>query len=309
MGTTLTTALPGGTVTFLFTDIEGSTRLLHALGERYRPLLEEHHRLVRRAVESRDGVVVNTMGDGAFAAFANATAAVAAAVDGQRLLCAYEWPKDGTVRVRMGLHSGEATPQDGAYVSLAVHHASRVGDAGHGGQIVLSDTTRARLDGTESAWFFRDLGPHRLKDLTSAVRLHQVCHPDLPDAFPPLRSLDQVAHNLPVQLTTFVGRDDEVAEVTKLVTDDRLVTLTGAGGSGKTRLALHVAAEVAGDFDGGVWFVELAPLVDQDAVIFAVADAMHVRAEPGRSPRELLLEVTATKEAAADLAHAALRAR
>lgn len=286
----MTTALPSGTVTFLFTDIEGSTRLLHALGERYRSLLEEHHRLIRRAVESHDGVVVGTMGDGVFAAFANATAAVAATVEGQRLLCAHEWPADGTVRVRMGLHSGEATPQDGAYVSLAVHHAARVSDAGHGGQIVLSDTTRALLDGTESAWFFRDLGPHRLKDLTSAVRLHQICHPDLPDAFPPLRSLDRVAHNLPVQLTTFVGREDEVVEVTKLVTDDRLVTLTGAGGSGKTRLALHVAAEVAGDFDGGVWFVELAPLVDQDGVIFAVADAMSVRAEPGRSPRDLLLE-------------------
>lgn len=286
----MTTAMPSGTVTFLFTDIEGSTRLLHSLGDRYRPLLEEHHRLIRSAVESRQGVVVNTMGDGVFAAFANATSAVAAAVDGQRLLCTHAWPTDNKVRVRMGLHSGEAAPQDGAYVSLAVHHASRVGDVGHGGQIVLSDTTRALLDGTESTWFFRDLGPHRLKDLTSAVHLHQVCHPDLPDAFPPLRSLDQVAHNLPVQLTTFVGREDEVREVSKLVTDDRLVTVTGAGGSGKTRLALHVAADVASDFDGGVWLVELAPLVDQDAVIFAVADAMHVRAEPGRSPRELLLE-------------------
>ncbi|MEY2419531.1 MAG: hypothetical protein QOG90_2211 [Actinomycetota bacterium] len=282
--------LPSGTVTFLFTDIEGSTRLLEALGDRYRGLQDAHHRILRDAIEDHDGVVINTMGDGVFAAFADATSAVDASVQAQRDLQAFAWPHDGVIRVRMGLHSGEATADNGEYVSLVVHHAARVGNAGHGGQIVLSETAHALCRPDGRPYSFRDLGSHRLKDLSGPVRLHQVCHPELDQRFPPLRSLDQVAHNLPVQLTSFVGRERELREITKLVGDHRLVTLTGAGGSGKTRLALHVAAAVADGFDGGTWFVELAPLVDPNAVVLAVADALHLRAQPGRTPRELVTE-------------------
>jgi predicted ATPase/class 3 adenylate cyclase len=288
--------LPSGTVTFLFTDIEGSTGLLTALGGRYHELQASHHDLIRSSVEGHDGVVVNTMGDGLFAAFASARDAVGGAVAAQLALSAHPWPDEGAIRVRMGIHTGQADARDGGYVSLAVHHAARVGDAGHGGQIVVSDVSRALLGDGFDGIGLRDLGPHRLKDLTEAVHLHQVCHAGLLDRFPPLRSLDQVPHNLPIQLTSFVGRDVEVREVTKLVTDDRLVTLTGAGGSGKTRLALQVAADVADEHLGGVWLVELASVVDPDAVVLAVADAMYIQAEPGRTPLELVLARLATSD-------------
>src|SRR5215210_4074602 len=247
--------LPAGTVTFLFTDIEGSTRLLEEHGERYAELLEQHRRVLRDAFSRHRGVEVDTQGDAFFVAFERASDAVAAAEEAQRAL---ELP------VRMGIHTGEPQLRDGGYVGIDVHRAARVCSAAHGRQVVVSETTGRLLDGVA----LRDLGEHRLKDLGEPVRLFQLGE----EEFPPLRSLNQT--NLPTQPNPLVGRGREVSELTKLLGDARLVTLTGPGGSGKTRLALEVAAEVVERFDGGVFWVALAPVVDPELVEPAIAQAM-----------------------------------
>ena len=239
--------LPSGTITFLFTDIEASTRLVRELGERYPELLEEHRRLLRAAFERRGGVEIGTEGDSFFVAFESASDAVEAARCGQAAL------GDGPVRVRMGLHSGEAMEIEEGYAGINVHRAARISSAAHGGQVVLSERTLAlaEVDGP-----VRDLGRHRLKDLGEPERLYQLGGGD----FPPLRSLN--ATNLPAQPTPLIGRSGEVARAIELVRseDVRLLTLTGAGGSGKTRLALQVAAELVDDFVDGVFWVPLSAL-------------------------------------------------
>jgi predicted ATPase len=253
--------LPTGTVTFLFTDIEGSTRLLHELGERYADVLAEHRRLLREAFERHDGVEVDTQGDAFFVAFSRATDAVTSAAEAQRALAT------GPVRVRMGLHTGEPTRTDEGYVGMDVHRAARIAAAGHGGQVLVSQTTRELLDGIE----LRDLGEHRLKDLAAPQRLYQLGEAE----FPPLKSLYQT--NLPVVATPFLGREEEVAEVLGLLRDARLVTLTGPGGTGKTRLALQAAAEAAEEFEHGVFWAGLAPLRDPELVLPTVAAAVDAR--------------------------------
>src|SRR5580765_678217 len=239
--------LPSGTVTFLFTDIEGSTRLLTELGDRYPTVLSEHRLALRKAFGNHGGVEVDTQGDAFFVAFASAPEAAAAADEAQHSLA------DGPVRVRMGLHSGQPTVTDEGYVGIDVHRAARICSAAHGGQIVLSERTRVLLgDGLE----LRDLGLHRLKDLTEPEKLFQLGD----DEFPPLRTLD--ATNLPTQPSALVGRERELAELPPLVRAERLVTLTGPGGSGKTRLALETAAELVGEFEDGVFWVPLASVTD-----------------------------------------------
>ncbi len=268
--------LPTGTVTFLFSDIEGSTRLLAELGDGYADALAEHRRVLRRSFERHHGVEVDTQGDAFFVAFGRATDAVAAAVDAQVAFAA------GPVRVRMGLHTGEPLVTEEGYVGIDVHRAARVAAAGHGGQVLLSQPTRDLV-----AVEVRDLGLHRLKDLSAAERLFQLGSSE----FPPLQTLYQT--NLPVQPWPLVGRERELAEVLGFLHDGtRLLTLTGAGGSGKTRLALHAAAELAGDFADGVWFVSLAPVRDPSLVEATVAQVLGVQGEVLehlRSRRLLLL--------------------
>jgi predicted ATPase/class 3 adenylate cyclase len=283
--------LPTGTVTFLFTDIEGSTKLLQRLGDAYPDLLSEHHRLLREAVEKEGGVAIGSEGDSLFAAFSSAPAAVAAAVAAQRSLAAARWPDDASVRVRMGLHTGEALVRDGTYVGLDVHRAARIAAVGHGGQILISETTRALADQSLPAGVeLRDLGRHRLKDLTQPERIHEALIAGLPSQFPPLRSLDATANNLPVQMTSFVGRSAEVAEARRLLATTRLLTLTGPGGTGKTRLSLQVAAESIADYPDGVFFVPLGPIDDAATVAPAIVQTLGLRETVNQSPVDRLKE-------------------
>ena len=280
------TELPTGTLTLLFTDVEGSTGLLQRLGESYRAALETHRHLLRAAFKAHGGREVDTQGDSFFVVFPRAADAVAAAVAAQRALAEYPWPEGVAVRVRMGLHTGEPSLGPGGYVGLDVHRAARLGAAGHGGQVLLSEATRVLVERElpEGA-SPRDLGEHRLKDLPRPERVFQLVIPSLPAEFPPLRSLGARPNNLPLQRSPLIGREREVAEVERLLLreDVGLLTLTGPGGTGKTRLALQVAAEVLDRFEDGVFFVALAPLADPGLVGSAIAQALGVR-ESGERP-------------------------
>jgi predicted ATPase len=270
------TELPSGTVTFLFTDIEGSTRLLHELGDEYAEVLAEHRRLLRESFARHGGVEVDTQGDAVFVAFARASDAVAGAQEAQLAL------RGGPVRVRMGLHTGEPILSPEGYVGVDVHRGARVAAAGHGGQVLLSQPTRDLLD---SSFELVDLGPHRLKDLSEPQLIYQLGT----EEFPPLKTLYQT--NLPVPATPFLGREREVTEVLGLLRSSRLLTLTGAGGSGKTRLAVQAAAEAAEDFPAGVWWVSLAPLHDPALVLDSIAKVLGTKGELAQhiADKELLL--------------------
>ena len=273
--------LPKGTVTLLFTDIEGSTRLLQQLGERrYHSVLEECRTLLRTVFQQWNGHEVDTQGDAFFVVFALATDAVSGAVDMQRALATYPWPQDVMVRVRMGLHTGEPQLSEEGYGGLDVHHAARIMSAGHGGQVLLSQTTceLVKYDLPEGV-SLRDLGEHRLKDLQRPSHLYQLVISGLPADYPPLRTLDSHANNLPLQLTQLIGREKEVAQVQQLLSrkDIRLVTLTGPGGTGKTRLGLQVAAELSEAFPDGVYFVNLAPIADPEVVVPTIAQILGVK--------------------------------
>jgi predicted ATPase/class 3 adenylate cyclase len=283
--------LPTGTVTFLFTDIEGSTRLLQHIGDRYAQILADQRRLLRSAFQHRGGHEVRTEGDACFVAFPRAKDAVEAAVVAQRALASHPWPEGAEVRVRMGLHTGEPLRLDIGYIGVDVHQAARICSAGHGGQILISATTHALVaqDLPESA-SLRDLGEHRLKDLVHPHRLFQITVPDLPAAFPPLKSLSMLPNNLPIQLTSFIGREREIAEIKTMLATARLLTLTGAGGSGKTRLALEVGVDLLELYADGVWFADLAALADPGLVPQTVASALRVREQPGRPLTETLVD-------------------
>ena len=277
------TELPTGTVTFLFTDIEGSTGLLQTLGDRYPAVLDEHAAIVRRAVAEAGGVEVSTHGDAFFVVFRSPAGAVRAAIAAQRGLAAHDWSPGPPVRVRMGLHTGEGVLGGDDYAGLDVHRAARIADAGHGGQVLVSDATRGlvqhALPGGAS---LRDLGEHRLRGLEDPERLHQLVADGLAADFPPPRTLDARPNNLPLQLTSFVGRESEIAEVERLLGQTRLLTLTGPGGSGKSRLALRVAADLLTEYRDGSCFVDLAPVTDPALVPAAVANALGVPEAAGR---------------------------
>ncbi|MCC6984536.1 MAG: tetratricopeptide repeat protein [Bauldia sp.] len=284
-------SFPTGTVTFLFTDIEGSTRLVHELGTaRWQPILERHRALLREAIAAAGGVEVQTDGDGLFAVFARPPAAVAAVAAAQRALHAEPWPEGVMIRVRMGLHSGEGSlDADGAYVGPDVHRAARIAAAGHGGQVVLSEATCGLVaDALPAGVHIADLGRHRLKDLR-AERLAELLIDGLPADFPPIRSLDARPNNLPVILTSFVGRADELKAAADLLAETRLLTLSGPGGTGKTRLALQIAALTSDRFPDGIWFVPLEPIRDRALVVPTIAHTIGLKSGH-RSDLEMIAE-------------------
>jgi predicted ATPase/class 3 adenylate cyclase len=289
--------LPTGIVTFLFTDVEGSTRLLQALGDRYADMHAAYARVVREAIASGDGVEISTEGDSFFAVFESPVEAVAAAVSAQRALAATQWPPGTTLTARMGLHTGVATLGADNYLGIEVHRAARVAAAAHGGQILLSAAVRGLVEDRlpADAWI-RDLGEHRLKDIDRPERLADVVIEGLPDRFPPPRTLDARPNNLPAQLTSFVGRREEIADLRRMVARTRLLTLTGAGGSGKTRLALQVASEVLADYRDGAFFVDLSAVSDPALVPSAIARALGVIEAPGRPLLEVLMASLAESE-------------
>lgn len=272
--------LPTGTVTLLFSDIEGSTRLLQQVGERYLHVLAECRHLLRTAFQRQNGYEVDTQGDSFLVAFARASDAVAAAVEMQRALASHAWPEGVLIRVRIGLHTGEPQLAAEGFVGLDVHRAARIMSAGHGGQVLLSATTQELVkhdlpDGIS----LRDLGEFRLKDLQHPSHLFQLVIANLPADFPPLKTLDSHPNNLPIQPTALIGREQEVAAVERLLDREaiRLMTLTGPGGIGKTRLGLQVAAELSDRFADGVYFVNLAPLIDPAFVIPTIAQVFDVK--------------------------------
>ena len=294
-------AVPVGTVTFLFTDIEGSTALLRRLGDdTYGEVLAGHHALIRSALEAHGGDEVDTQGDAFFAVFDSARACGTAALEMQQKLAAQAWPGGGHVKVRMGIHTGEAARTEAGWVGLDVHRAARIAAVAHGGQVVLSESAAGLVrDNLPAAAALTDLGMHRLKDLGHPERIYQLTATGLQSEFPPLRSLGNPAllNNLPAELTPFIGRQQELADVRALVTSSRLVTLTGAGGAGKTRLALQVAADLLDGSGDGVWLVELAPIADEDGVAAAVCDALHIAVTGGgRATLEALAEALAPQD-------------
>jgi predicted ATPase/class 3 adenylate cyclase len=283
--------LTGGTVTFLFTDIEGSTRLLRTLGDGYPAVLLRQRELIVAASEAHGGHAFGTEGDAVFLAFHDAGSALTAAADAQRALGAEPWPADGSVRVRMGIHTGEAAILGGNdYVGLALHETARIAAAGHGGQVLVSAATVALSAGSLSDGLgLRDLGDHRLKDLTGPQRLAQLTGPGLPDRFPTLRSLEGRPNNLPAQLTSFVGRS-QLTQLVELLGRSRLVTLTGPGGTGKTRLAIQAAAEALEAYPDGTWFVALETVTDPVLVPSEILGALDLQAGAGQPPVDRLLE-------------------
>ena len=284
------TELPTGTVTFFFSDIEGSTKLLETLGSEYTELLERHNGIVREGLARHGGVEVSTEGDSFFAVFRSATEAVAAAVEVQRGIGAESWPQDVQLRIRIGLHSGEARVAADSYVGLDVHRAARIMGAAHGGQVLASEATRALAerslgDGVE----LRDLGEHRLRDLSGRERLYQLVAPGLDAAMPPPRTLDATPNNLPIQLTSFLGREQDINAIIERLAGTRLLTLTGPGGTGKTRLSLQAAAGVAERFKDGVYFVPLAPIADPALVPATIAQYVGLAERGGADPMQALL--------------------
>jgi predicted ATPase/class 3 adenylate cyclase len=286
--------LPRGTLTFLFTDIEGSTKLLNALGtDKYHEVLEVHTVALRAAFAK--GHEVRIEGDALFMVFATATDALGAAAEGQRALARTTFPHDAVVRVRMGMHTGEGTPASekaGAdYVGIDVHRAARIAAVAHGGQVLASGAT-TMLAGTDlpAGVALRDLGEHRLKDLAQPEHIYQLVIDGCPSEFPPLRTLDRTPNNLPMQVTTFIGRDKEIRDGLKLLDGTRLLTLTGPGGTGKTRLSLQLAAEASNQFPDGAFWVPLAPITDPEIVPSTIAHALGVQVAGNEVPLDRLTE-------------------
>jgi predicted ATPase/class 3 adenylate cyclase len=280
-------------VTFLFTDIEGSTHLLQRLGESYAAVLKDHQALLRQTFAEYGGVEVDTAGDGFFVAFPTAPGAVAAAAAATRALAAHAWPEGTALRVRMGLHTGSPQLVGDRYVGLDVHRAARIASAGHGGQILLSASTQVlAAQNLPEGTTLRSLGAYRLKDLQHPETITQLVIADLPSDFPPLKTLDHHTHNLPIQPTPLLGREEQVAALAGLLrrADVRLVTITGAGGIGKTRLALQVAAELLEEVPDGVWLVRLSRLVDPDLVLPTIAQTLAVKEVLGQPMARTLSE-------------------
>jgi class 3 adenylate cyclase len=277
---------PTGTLTFLFTDIEGSTKLWEQNAQAMRSALARHDELLRHAIEEHGGYVFKTVGDAFCCVFPTAPDALEAALESQRSLLKEQWGESTPLRVRMALHMGAAEERDGDYFGPPVNRVTRLLSAGHGGQVLLSLPAQELVrDQLPVGTTLRDLGEHRLKDLFRPERVYQLLAPELPSEFPPLRTLDTYRNNLPLQPTPLIGREKEVSEVCERLShpEVRLLTLTGAGGTGKTRLALQAAAELTQEFDDGVFFVSLAAIRDPHLVVGAVAGTLGVR-EAGGQP-------------------------
>jgi predicted ATPase/class 3 adenylate cyclase/Tfp pilus assembly protein PilF len=305
-------SLPTGTVTFLLTDIEGSTTLWERHGETMGAAVARHEEIITSAVQDHGGVLIKAKGEGdsTFSVFPRATDAAAAAVDAQTRLIAEPWAAP-SVSVRMAVHTGEAEVRDGDYFGAAVNRAARLREVAHGGQTLISHSTFALVDERLPPGSLTvDLGTHRLRDLARAERIHELRHSSLAASFPPLRSLNAVPNNLPTELTSFVGREAELSELVERLGATRMLTLTGAAGCGKTRLALQLAARTLDTHPGGVWLVDLAPIGTPSLVLQAVGSALGVRelttttqtsldslAQPGRPLEEVVLEFLAGREA------------
>jgi predicted ATPase/class 3 adenylate cyclase len=283
---------PTGTVTFLFTDMEGSTRLLQELGDRYDDIESAHAAILRRAIDGGGGTEIRTEGDSFLAVFPRPAGAVRAAVDGQRALADHGWPHGRPLRVRMGMHTGEGrtggSGSDADYVGIDVNRAARIAAIAHGGQVLLSESTRVLVERSlPPGVAIRGLGEHRLKDLRRPERLYDLVIEGLPADFPPLRTLE-VPTNLPPERTSFVGREREIEDVTRLLSETRLLTLTGPGGTGKTRLALRVAARMVATFPDGVFLTDLSSVLDPGLAPSAIGAALGMREEPGRDVLDTL---------------------
>jgi len=283
--------LPRGTVTFLFTDIESSTRLMQELGDRYPAAQAQHHEILKAAFKNHRGHELRTEGDSFFCVFASAVDACSAAAEAQRSLHAHEWYDGRPLRVRIGLHTGEAPLVGNEYIGLDVHHAARIAGSANGGQVVVSETTRTLVESSlPQGLSLRDLGSHRLKDLAKSELLFQLVVAGVPDQFPALRTLDATHNNLPTQLTSFVGRGAEVTEAKRLLKGTRLLTLTGPGGIGKTRMSLQIAAETFQDFPAGVYFVPLSAVRDPELIGSALAQVLGIPVAGTRLPIEGVLD-------------------
>ncbi|MGH7600481.1 MAG: ATP-binding protein, partial [bacterium] len=284
---------PAGTVTLLFSDVEGSTQLLHRLGDQYAQALEEQRVIMRAAFQQFEGYEIDTAGDGFFVAFSRAQDGVAAAIEAQRQLAIHQWPEGETLRVRMALHTGEPIATATGYVGVDVHRAARLCSAGHGGQILLSETTRQLVtDNLPEGVTLRDLGAHRLKDLQNAEHICQILVPNLPSDFPALKTLNSRPNNLPAQITPLVGREHVIEAVRQLLLKPqaRLVTLTGPGGIGKTSLSLQIATSLLDEFAHGVFFVGLAAISDAELVLPTIAQTLGLRENRSKPLRENVIE-------------------
>ena len=289
---------PTGTVTFLFTDIQGSTQLWEQNPDAMRPALARHDQLLRSAIVENGGHVFKTVGDAFCAAFPSAASALAAALAAQVALAAEPWETETPIRARMALHAGSAEERDGDYFGPPLNRVARLMSAGHGGQTLLSLAVQELVrEALPPEVTLLDLGERRLKDLSRPERVFQLLHAALRAEFPPLRSLDNPAlpNNLPQQLSSFIGRETQAAEIKARLGRSRLLTLTGTGGSGKTRLSLQVAADLLDQYFDGVWLVELAPLSDPALVPQAVADVLEVKEQPGQTISQSLTEELKSK--------------
>jgi predicted ATPase/class 3 adenylate cyclase len=284
------------TLTFVFTDIEGSTRLWEQFPAEMNAALEHHDTLMREIFTACEGTVFKTIGDAFCAVFANATAALRASVEIQHRILQETWELPQELRVRIALHTGEAEARDNDYFGPTLNRVARLLAAAHGGQVLITAATEELVSGNlPQGVLLRDLGEHRLRDLNRPERIFQIIHPELPSEFAALRGLESFSHNLPIQLTSFVGRKAEMDELSQLLSTTRLLTLTGAGGSGKTRIALQVAADHVEHYPDGVWLIELASLTDASLFWPAVASVLGVREEPGRPLRDTISEYLRSK--------------
>ena len=290
--------LPRGTVTLVFTDIEGSTRLLASLGSRYEAVLADHRKLVRAAFSTHAGIEVDTQGDALFYAFPRAQDAVAGAVEAQRVLSSHDFGEGVELRVRTGIHTGEPSVSDEGYVGTDVHLGARISAVAWGGQVVISSATASLVGGASNEISLRSLGEHELKDIDDRIELHQVVAQGLEEDFPALRSMSAHPTNLPARLPTLIGREDEIAAVVELLSSEDLsmVTVVGPGGTGKTRVVLAVGAELLSVFADGVFFVDLSALSDASLVVPAIAQTLSLREASGRSLTETLEDYLSTKE-------------
>ncbi|MDP9101444.1 MAG: AAA family ATPase [Actinomycetota bacterium] len=288
--------LPAGIVTFLFTDVEGSTRLHRQLGDAFRELISQHDDLLGQCLAREGGVIVSSTGDGLMVAFSDAAGALTAAAQAQREVARHPWPAGVSLRVRMGLHTGPAHPNGQGYTALAVHQAARVADSGHGGQIVASGATAEAAGDLVGGLRLRSLGPHLLKDFDDPVFLFQVAGPGLDDDFPALRTPPAPGHDLPPDRSSLVGRDNELADLARRLTPGAVVTLTGPGGVGKTRVALRVARDAAAAWPDGVRLVDLAAVVAGADLVPMVATALGVRESPGRGLHASLIDASSRRQ-------------